>query len=191
MIRYRSWALRAVAALSVAVASVVGVHAPASAAPPERVSLDVSEPAFQDPFLTELCGAEVVVSTTATLEATLWRNEAGLVVRERDRFPNAWRTFSAPATGESFRVRFEGVSTWDYGTGATIGSEVRITRHGLFFHIPGATAIAGLEITEGAVVDHFEQGVPIVEGGGTGTKLVGHFPDDVDFGAAICKALKL
>jgi len=169
----------------------VGVPATAGAAPPERVSFDVSEPAFTDPYLSELCGTTIQVSATGTVEITLWRNEAGLVVRERDRFPNAWTTFSSPETGDSFRIRFEGVSDWEYGTGARIGSEVTITRHGLFFHIPGATAIAGLEITEGAVVDHFDQGVPIVEGGGTNTKLVGHFPDDVDFGTAICEALKL
>jgi hypothetical protein len=34
------------------------------------------------------------------------------------------------------------------------------------FHIPGATAIVDSEIAEGATVDHFEQGVPIVESGG-------------------------
>ena len=32
--------------------------------------------------------------------------------------PTTWTTFSAPETGESFRIRFQGVSTWDYGTGA-------------------------------------------------------------------------
>jgi len=43
------------------------------------------------------------------------------------------------------------------------------------FHIPGATAIVDLEIAEGATVDHFEQGVPIVENGGITTQL-GIFP---------------
>src|SRR5829696_2014910 len=126
MIRCKSWALRAVAGLSVAVASVVGVPATAGAAPPERVSFDVSEPAFTDPYLSELCGTTIQVSATGTVEITLWRNEAGLVVRERDRFPNAWTTFSSPETGDSFRIRFEGVSDWEYGTGARIGSEVTI-----------------------------------------------------------------
>ena len=184
---------QAMAVLSAAVAYVVSVPATATAAaaPPERVSFDVSDPAVTNPYLSELCGTTIQVSATGTVEITLWRNEAGLVVRERDRFPNAWRTFSSPETGESFRIRYEAVSDWDYGTGAQIGSEVTITRHGMVFHIPGETAIAGLTVTEEATVDHFDQGVPIVEGGGTITRQVGHFPNNVDFGTAICEALKL
>ena len=191
MISPRHKFCQAMAVLSVAVAYVVSVPATAGAAAPERVSFDVSEPAVTDPYLSELCGTTIQVSATGTVEITLWRNEAGLVVRERDRFPNAWRTFSSPETGESFRIRFEGVSDWDYGTGAQVGSQVTITGHGLRFHIPGETAIAGLVVTEGATVDHFDQGVPIVEGGGVNIRQVGHFPDDVDFGTAICEALKL
>ena len=183
--------VRAVATLSLAVTSMLCLSSVAQAAPPEHVSLDVSEPAFLDPFLTESCGWAVEVSATATLEVTLWRNEAGLVTRELDRFPNAWRTFTAVDSGNSFRIRYQGVSKWDYGAGAQVGSEVTITSSGLIFHIPGATAIAGHEVSEGGIVDHFDQGVPIIEGGAMTTKLVGHFPDDVDFAAAICDALNL
>jgi hypothetical protein len=66
-----------------------------------------------------------------------------------------------------------------------------ITSSGLIFHIPGANAIAGHEVSEQGIVDHFDHGVPIVEGGAVTTKLVGHFRDDVDFATAICDALNL
>ena len=181
----------AAAATSLAVTSLLCTSTAAQAAPPEHVSLDVSEAALRDPFLSTACGSPVEVSATATLEVTLWRNAKGLVTRELDRFPNAWRTFTAVETGASFRVRYQGVSKWDYGAGAQVGSEVTITASGLVFHVPGATAIAGHEVSEGGIVDHFDQGVPIVEGGAETTKLVGHFPDDVDFTTAICDALHL
>ena len=182
---------RAAAAAVVAATSMTGLPTVASASPPERVTLDASRPAVVDPFLSETCGTPVTVSITGTDQVTLWRNEAGLVTRELDRFPKAWQTFTAMETGSSVRVAFEGTSTWDYGAGAQIGSAVIIKRTGLIFHIRGATAIAGHEVTEDATVDHFDQGVPIVEGGGVNTKLVGHFPGDVNYPEAICKALKL
>ena len=191
MIGTQSSFRRGLAVLTVALTAMLSAPSVASAAGPERVSLDVSEPAVIDEFLSKTCGSPVEVSATATLEVTLWRNAAGLVTRERDRFPQAWRTFTAVDTGESFRIRFEGVSTWDYGSGAQIGSTVTIKRTGLIFHIPGATAIAGQQVTEGGIVDRFDQGVPIVEDGGVSTKLVGHFPDDVDYATAICTALNL
>ena len=191
MIRTRVGSRRVVALAGVVAVALLSFPASARAAAPERVSLDVSEPAVLDEGLEEACGAPVSVSATGTVEVTLWRNGAGLVTRERDRFPKAWRTFTAVETGESFRVRLAAVSTWDYGAGARVGSPVTIKETGLVFHIPGATAIAGHVVSEGGVVDHFEQGVPIVENGGEVVRRVGHFPDDVDFAAAICKALHL
>jgi hypothetical protein len=111
------------------------------------------------------------------------------VVREHDRFPGATLTFSAPDTDQSLTIRSQANTWWDYGAGATLGSEVIITANGLFFHVPGQTsAIAGHE-TVRATVDRFdENGVPVNDEGSEQINFVGHMPEE-DFGAAICTAL--
>jgi hypothetical protein len=136
----------------------------------------------------DACGTTVIVTDTGVVEVTLWRNDEGLVVRELDRFPNAWRTWSAPETGQSFRTRLDAVSRWDYGAGAVLGGPVTITAHGLFFHIPGSTsAVAGKEVAVGAVDAFEENGAPRVDHADA-ISFVGHQPQ-IDFVAAICDAL--
>ena len=74
----------------------------ADAAPPEHFSLDISESLPSDD-LTEACGTEVIISISGTARITLWRNEAGIVVRELDRAPGFKITYSAPASGASVK----------------------------------------------------------------------------------------
>jgi hypothetical protein len=121
------------------------------------------------------------------VEITLWRNEDGLIVRELDRFPGVFFTWTAAETGRSVRTRYDVGSMWEYPGGAIEGGPAEFTMRGLFFHIPGVTsAIAGREISVGDV-DFFEDGVPIVEDGEQ-VSLAGHWPD-LDFAASMCQAL--
>lgn len=167
--------------------AVVAVPAPATAAGgPDRVSVTISEH-FTDEFLSQACGTPVVGSAEGTVEITLWRNEDGLIVRELDRFPGVFFTWTAAETGRSVRTRYDVGSMWEYPGGAIEGSPAEFTMRGLFFHIPGVTsAIAGREISVGDV-DFFEDGVPIVEDGEQ-VSLAGHWPD-LDFAASMCQAL--
>jgi hypothetical protein len=153
---------------------------------PDRVSVDISE-TFVDDFLTEACGTTVIGTATGTVQITLWRNDEGLVVRELDRFPGAFFTWTAPETGNSVKNRYDVGSMWYYPDGAVDGGPVTFTMRGLFFHIPGGTsAIAGREVSVGDV-DFFEDGVPVVEDGDL-VSLVGHWPQ-VDFVDEMCDAL--
>jgi hypothetical protein len=155
---------------------------------PERLSFDLHE-VYNDDFLTEACGTEVVVTLSGTRDVTLWRNDAGLVERELDRFPGAFITWSAPETGQSVKTRVDLVSHWDYGTGAVLGGPVTFTFQGMVFHLPGSgdSAFAWREVSVGDV-DGFEDGVPIVDDG-TLVSLVGHIPNDFDFVEAVCSSV--
>jgi hypothetical protein len=169
-----------------AVGAAVAVPQAAQAAEPLRLSNDISEESVSE-FWSEACGTEVVITITGTMEATLWRNEEGLVVREIDRFPGSFFTFSAPETGKSVKSRADLVSTWTYPGGAVLGGPVEFEFHGMFFHIPGGTsAFAGREVSRGDV-DGFDGSLPVVDDGEL-VSLVGHFPD-VDFVSAVCGQL--
>ena len=170
------------------VAGFAVLPVPASAAAPETFRQEISDTSTHD-YLTELCRTTVVVSQSGTAVVTIWRNKAGLVIREHDRYPGATLTFSAPDTGRSVTMRLQADTTWDYGAGATLGSDVLITARGLMFHVPGETsAFAGNE-TYRATVDGFdENGVPLNNDGADFVRFVGHQPD-VDVPAAVCRAL--
>ena len=79
----------------------LGLPAGAEAAPPERISIDISD-SFTDSFWTDQCGTEVVLTTTGNARVTLWRNADGLIVRQRRRSPGSRNILSAPETGNSF-----------------------------------------------------------------------------------------
>jgi hypothetical protein len=186
--RPRHKVLRAMASAVAVGAGMTAVAVPsaAQADQPLRLSIDISEESVSD-FWSEACGTEVVISITGTMEATLWRNEEGLVVREIDRFPGSFFTFSAPETGKSVKSRADLVSRWTYPGGAVLGGPVEFEFHGMFFHIPGGTsAFAGREVSRGDVAG-FDGSLPVVDDGEL-VSLVGHFPD-VDFVSAVCGQL--
>jgi hypothetical protein len=187
----RSTKARGAAACSavamLATGAIIGLPGTAAAAAgPDRIRVDISEE-FTDDFLTQACGTPVVGTAEGTVEITLWRDAAGLVVRELDRYPGVFFTWTAPGTGQSVKTRYNVGSMWEYPGGAVEGGPVIVTSRGLFFHIPGATsALAGREVSVGDV-DFFEDGLPIVEDGET-VSLVGHWPE-FDVASALCQAL--
>jgi hypothetical protein len=168
-------------------ATVPGTAVAASG--PDRVTVDISE-SQTSASLSEACGTEVVVTVSGTQEITLWRNEEGLVVRELDRTPGAFITWSAPETGQSTKTRADLVSTWDYGDGAVLGGPVTFEFHGMRFHLPGSGTgtYAWREVSEGDVDGFDPGGVPAVDDG-TLVSLVGHVPEDFDFAEAVCGLL--
>ena|SRR5215213_10237176 len=178
--------VRRAVVLSLATAVVLALPGLAVGAPAQRVEYPIDE-SFVDEYLTDLCGTAVTVSSTGALHVTLWRNADGLIVRELDRYPNTWRTFTAE-NGSSFRIRFHAVQRLIYDGGARGGSLVRIETTGMFAHYPGI-AFAG-HATEVAVVQGFQgNGVPIIDFDTLiMQRLVGHNPD-VDAAPAICEAL--
>ena len=146
------------AACAVVALAVVGTGAGARA---EHVTIQIDDH-FQSAGLTAACGFAVSIDFVGEAKVTLIRNKEGLIVREIDRvgggakitYSSANGSFSVPATS----------STWDYGEGAVVGSEVIVSVHGLFGHAPGfVPSDAGLFRYRGIVtgVDGF--GIPLVD----------------------------
>ena len=79
-------------ALAVLALSVPSVS---EAAPPERITIDLAE-TFPNEFLTEECGTPVEVIITGEARVALWRNSAGLIVRESDHASGSTVTYIAP-----------------------------------------------------------------------------------------------
>jgi hypothetical protein len=170
----------AFAALAALVAT--GVSAGARA---EHVTIHVNEHIEAD-FLTEACGVPIVIDVVGDLKVTLIRNKAGLIVRELDRAGGGRITYSSPTASFSFMMIS---STWDYGEGAEVGSEVVVSVHGLFGHAPGfIQSDAGLFRYLGVVTGFDEFGIPLVD-------FVEEIADrgnresEEDVTAAICDAL--
>ena len=175
-----------VLALAVLALSVPSV---AEAAPPERITIDLAE-TFPSEFLTEECGTPVEVIITGEARVTLWRNSAGLIVRESDHAPGSTVTYSAPETGNAFSHPNSLVSTWDYGDGATVGSEVTTTFRGLFGHVTGFIASdAGTTTLVGVVTGFDEFGIPLVDFPDPPIRETGNREPGGDVLAALCDAL--
>ena len=145
-------------ACAVVALAVVGTGAGARA---EHVTIQIDDH-FQSAGLTAACGFPVFIDFVGEAKVTLIRNKEGLIVREIDRvgggakitYSSANGSFSFPATA----------STWDYGDGAAVGSEVIVSVHGLFGHAPGfVPADAGLFRYHGEVTGFDEFGIPLVD----------------------------
>jgi hypothetical protein len=114
----------------------------------------------------------------------------GLVVREIDAaFGDGTFTYSSPDTGNSFSFTFQR-STWDYGDGAVVGSEVLVMFTGLQGHVPGLIATdAGLVRIVGLVTGFDEFGIPQVDFPNPPLSDRGNRESGDDILAAICAGL--
>lgn len=145
-------------------ALVVGMMAVGAtgAAQARHVTININE-SFRADFLSTQCGFEVFVDNVLDLKVTLVYNKDGLIVREIDTAGGGRITYRSPDTGGSFSFTTMS-STWDYGAGATIGSSVVVSLHGLFGHVPGfIPSDAGLFRYLGVVTGFDEFGIPIVD----------------------------
>lgn len=140
----------------------------AGAAAPERLTIPIQD-TFYAPFMSEACGVPVTITIQGTAHVLLQRNDAGLVVHEHDVLSSFTAVFESPTglggTGRSFTNRSPGVTTFDYGAGATIGSTALIKLTGLAGPAagPGSAVAAGLQLLTGTVVGFSPEGVPIVD----------------------------
>jgi hypothetical protein len=173
----------------VALIAVLGllVAAPADAQPVQHVRVVIDE-SFTDPFWTETCGTEVVISLEGTLNVTLFYNEQGLIVKEISPSGGGTVTFSAPETGNSFSSPLQ-TAIIDYGAGAQVGSTFTAKFVGLFGHVPGLIASdAGQIVFTGVVFGFDENGIALLD---FREVLVehGNSKSQEEINAAICGAL--
>ena len=140
----------------------IGLAAPVGAAQAQHVRIDIDE-SFEDGFLTDVCGTPVITSIEASLNVTVVRNRAGLIVREIDPSGGGTITELAPETGGSFSFPFN-TYVIDYGDGAAVGSAFTIRLVGLGGHVPGYVASdAGQVLFTGFVSGFDEFGLPTLE----------------------------
>ena len=175
-------------ALCASVAALALIAAGAGgAAQAKQVHIAIND-GFVDEDLSALCGFEVRIDFVADLTATLVYNRDGLVVREIDHFADGRITYSSAETGGSFSFPFQ-PATWDYGSGAVVGSEVIVSFAGLGGHAPGfIDSDAGLFRFVGVVTGFDEFGIPLVDF----VELLadrGNRNSQEDVGDAICAAL--
>src|SRR5215211_2886880 len=139
--------MRKRALLATIVAAGIAATA-AVAAAPEHVTVPIHD-SFYAPFMSSACGVPVTITLDGVAYVTLWRNDAGLVVRERDVLSSFTAVFASPTalggTGRSFTSRSPGVTEFDYGSGAVLGSTAVITLAGA----QGYAAGPGSEMTAG------------------------------------------
>ena len=139
--------MRKLALLAAVVASAFGAGG-AGAAPPQQLTIPIHD-SFSAPFMSDHCGVPVTITLDGVAHITLWKNQSGLVVREQDVLTSFTAVFESPldlgGTGLSFTNRSPGVATFDYESGAAIGSTAVITLTGL----QGAAAGPGSSVTAG------------------------------------------
>jgi hypothetical protein len=166
----------------------------ASAAAPEHYTVPIQDTFFA-PFMSAVCGIPVTITIEGTAHVTLWRNDAGLVVREHDVASSFTAVFRSPTelggTGLSFTNRSPGVATFDYGSGATLGSTALVTLTGLAGPAagPGSTVAAGFQQFTGTVFAFSPEGIPIVDFPGQPLVQHGTWPPVDDVFAQRCEAL--
>jgi hypothetical protein len=172
--------MRKLALLATIVAAGFAATA-ALAAGPEHVMIPVQD-SFYAPFMSDACGIPVTITIEGVSHTTLWRNEAGLVVRERDVLSSFTATFESRTalggTGRSFTNRSPGVAEFDYGSGAVLGSTSTITLTGNAGPAagPGTERTAGYQRLTGTVVDFSPAGIPIVDFDGPVLEQHGRWP---------------
>ena len=178
--------LSVLAACALVALVVVGTGTGARA---EQITIHIDEHIDAN-ALTDACGVEVDIDIVADLKVTLISNKEGLVVREIDAaFGNGTLTYSSPDTGNSFSFTVQR-STWDYGDGAVVGSEVLVQFTGLQGHVPGLIATdAGLVRIVGVVTGFDEFGIPQVDFPNPPLSDRGNRESGEDILAAICAGL--
>ena len=162
-----------IAAACMAGALLFGTAGPAAAAPPQHETFPLD-----NSFSFDDCGFVVDVTQSGTLHVTLWRNDAGLVARERDGVSSFHSTFTNAETGKSVSFVNSQTSFWDYGSGAVLGSSVKVTFVGMGGRLPVGGPDAGRIVVTGTVVDFTPEGIPLVEVPDQEPSFVaGHHPD--------------
>ena len=176
--------MRKLALLAAVCAGAVGAPG-AGASAPEQFTIPVDD-TFVAPFMSEACGVPVTITLEGVAHVTLHRNDAGLVVREHDAMSSFTAVFRSPlelgGTGRSFTNRSPSVASFDYGSGAAVGSTASITLTGLAGPAAGAGSAvsAGYQRLTGRVFAFSPEGIPIVDFDGPTSELHGRWPAFLD-----------
>jgi len=176
--------MRKLALLATIVAACIGATG-ADAAGPEHLTIPIHD-SFSAPFMSDACGVPVTITIEGTAQITVQRNSAGLVVREHDVLTSFTAVFASPVelggTGLSFTNRSPGVVTFDYGSGASIGSTAVITLTGLLGPAAGSGSAvsAGYQRLTGTVFAFSPEGIPVVDFDGPLLAEHGLWPDFFD-----------
>ena len=168
-------------ALFVVVAALTVVPTAASAV--TRVTYELEDVTFPDPYLSQACGTDVQVTANGTLTALIIRNSEGDVVREVDTLTG---TLTYSANGKSVTRPVAVVSTTEFPHGGAVGSPAVVTIVG----VGGGTIVGGPpgagRLVYSAVVVAVEDGVPLTAVVGGPEQATGNFDQAT---AAICAAL--
>lgn len=169
-----------IAAAGLAGAPLIGTAGPSAAAPPQHVTFSIN-----DSFSFDDCGFVVDVTRSGTLHVTLWRNSAGLVALERDGGSSAHSTYTNADTGKTVSYVNSEASFWDYGSGAVLGSSVKVTLTGMSIRLPVVGPTAGRLVLTGTVVGFDPDGIPFVDVPDQDPSFVAGRQPDLDICAAL------
>ena len=176
--------MRYLVTLALAAAALVSVGA-ATANAPIRATTTLDNVTFPDPVLTASCGTTVYITLNGTIEATVFLDEKGNVVREVDTQPGGKLTYSSDS-GRSISFPFSIISHTDYSAGTAIGAPVTITLTGNIGSFTGIVGPGtGRLVLSGEVVDVLPGGVPLTAFTGL-VSMSGNFTGET---AKICAAL--
>ena len=174
--------MRTLVTLAVASAALA-YTAVAAADPPLRAAFVLDNITFQEPFLSDACGANVHLTLDGTIKVTLFVDKDGTIVRELDTQPAGTLTYRNDA-GDSITFPWAIISHTLY-SGTTVGSAATLTLTGNIGPFTGfAGPGRGRLVLSGTVVAN-DDGVPIT----SFTELVsmsGNFSGET---ARICAAL--
>jgi hypothetical protein len=180
--------------LLASIAAAAALAAGAGASPPQQLVVPIHD-SFYAPFMSDACGIPVTITIDGVAHVRLERNDSGLVVREHDVSASFTAVFASPTalggTGRSFTNHSPGVATFDYGSGAAIGSTALITLSGLAGPAAGAgsTVAAGQQKLTGTVFGFSPEGIPLVDFDGPTLVEHGRWPTFDEVLAARCSAL--
>lgn len=141
---------RTVLVFAVVALLIAMVGAPASAKPPLHVSWSTTL-AVEDGDLTAACGFEVTLVFEGNVNATLFYDANGAIVREIDTFPAY--TWAYTANGLSIGSPMSSVGRFEYTEGAAPGSSVVYTLSGLQYRIGPHVTYSGRMVFAGVVSD--------------------------------------
>jgi hypothetical protein len=137
--------------------------APAWATPPQHfhhLPLDFS---VRDDALSDACGFDVFFVITGNANVTLFYDQSGTLIREIDTFQASTVGFTAPSTGKSIVSRSIGDLHVDYTGGGAVGTPAVARLTGLQFMLQPGVMLTGRQVFDAVVVDHFPEGIPILE----------------------------
>jgi len=136
--------------------------APAWATPPQHFHQLPFNDSFRDDALSAACGFDVFDVLAANVDATLFYDQSGTLIKEIDTFPVGTFSFAAPSTGKSIGSRAPMVLITDYTGGGAVGTPAVASVRGLQLMLAPGVMFTGSQVFDAVVVDHSPEGIPII-----------------------------